>query len=290
MGQFNGLPQRVIDNLPTPKSISATTNATPIVLTTSTAHGLKTGDFFLVTGAQDPAANGVWEAGTITSTTVVLTGSVGTLVGGAQGSVINLSFGVTYPVPTDGEKPRAATFAPGYEALGDRTAYLMALLRRHFQLPPLDGEVQTRLMTGPAAKSDGFAAMFPFVAPPGGVYRIPLDNLPEGQVLKAVSVGISQVDPPVAHPNLPGSMPTLKVWRVSAFSKDQIGSTATDPSANVAAYDASHEFGVTGLTHTIAKASYAYHCEYTHESGSDAQDMRVFYVSAQCQVAEITPW
>jgi hypothetical protein len=52
-------------------SISSSTNATPIVITTSSAHGLVTGDYVMVQGhATNTNANGVWRVGTTpTSTT-----------------------------------------------------------------------------------------------------------------------------------------------------------------------------------------------------------------------------
>lgn len=51
-------------------NISSSTNATPIVITTASAHGLVTGDYVSISGhLTNTNANGVWRVGTTTSTT-----------------------------------------------------------------------------------------------------------------------------------------------------------------------------------------------------------------------------
>jgi hypothetical protein len=51
-------------------SISSSTNATPIVITTTTAHGLVTGDYVMVQGhSTNTNANGVWRVGTTPTST-----------------------------------------------------------------------------------------------------------------------------------------------------------------------------------------------------------------------------
>lgn len=62
----------------TTKTISAATNATPIVVTTSAAHGFVNGDRVYVSGAAgNTAANGSWVVDNKTSTTFELLGSAG---------------------------------------------------------------------------------------------------------------------------------------------------------------------------------------------------------------------
>lgn len=70
------------------RAIASSTNATPIAVTTSVAHGYSTGDRVSITGhLVNTAANGVWTI-TVTSTTAfTLTGSVGNGVGAATGTV-----------------------------------------------------------------------------------------------------------------------------------------------------------------------------------------------------------
>lgn len=78
------------------RQIASSTNATPIVVT-STAHGLTNGDIVSITGhATNTAANGVWQIGSVAANTFALldpiTGgnSVGNGVGGATGRAVCL--------------------------------------------------------------------------------------------------------------------------------------------------------------------------------------------------------
>ena len=75
-------------------NISSSTNATPIVITTASAHGLVTGDYVSVTGhTVNTNARGVWKVGTTpTATTFQIlqidgTNTTGNGVGGATGNV-----------------------------------------------------------------------------------------------------------------------------------------------------------------------------------------------------------
>ena len=75
-------------------NISSSTNATPIVITTSSAHGLVTGDYVVVTGHNtNTNARGVWKVGTTPSATqfqilqIDGTNTTGNGVGGATGNV-----------------------------------------------------------------------------------------------------------------------------------------------------------------------------------------------------------
>lgn len=69
-------------------SISSSTNATPIAVTTSSAHGYSTGDTVVITGhTTNTNANGTWTITSTGSTTFTLDGSTGNGVGGASGTV-----------------------------------------------------------------------------------------------------------------------------------------------------------------------------------------------------------
>jgi hypothetical protein len=77
--------------------ISSSTNATPIVVTTSVAHGFTTGDIVSITGhVTNTAANGIWAitaaSGSVFSLTdpILATNVVGNGVGGATGRAVNL--------------------------------------------------------------------------------------------------------------------------------------------------------------------------------------------------------
>lgn len=127
--QYNG----VADNAARPASvgIASTTNATPIVVTTSFAHGLTEGDQILVSGQlNNTAANGIWYAHVTGSTTVALlvpvshANSVGNGSSTAAGIVQNLSLTPTFAEPSDGDAASAASVNVALSALGDRTQWL----------------------------------------------------------------------------------------------------------------------------------------------------------------------
>lgn len=68
-------------------SIASSTNATPIAITTSAAHGYSTGDtVFICDHTTNTNANGTWEITVTSSTAFTLTGSTGNGVGGAAGT------------------------------------------------------------------------------------------------------------------------------------------------------------------------------------------------------------
>lgn len=133
---YTGQAARVAGNLPTSKTLSAATNATPIVVTTTTNHGLQTNEIITITGVTgNTAANGTFIVGSITPTTATLlvypTGANTTGSGaytGGPGTLQSLGFGTPFPRPRDGvDGERAATVGVPIEALGDFTAYLMMI-------------------------------------------------------------------------------------------------------------------------------------------------------------------
>jgi hypothetical protein len=147
---YEGQPANVENNLPAAVNISSTTNATPIVITTSTAHGLKPGDYFQVTGATEAALNNVHlMAGSVTSTTVVAlvapagTNTVGATGGGAVGTLLNLSYGSTVDILTDNDPPMAALWNVPYSVALDRLAWLMyrATVRSTAQVPATNSTI-----------------------------------------------------------------------------------------------------------------------------------------------------
>lgn len=98
----------------------------PTLITTSTSHGLTTGDFVDVSGVDgNTAANGIWKA-TVTSPTQISipVASNGTYAG-PNGVVSPLTIGATYAIPSDGDTRNAASVDVALEALGDRTAFLV---------------------------------------------------------------------------------------------------------------------------------------------------------------------
>ena len=64
--------------LPTNRTVTNATNASPIVVTTSSAHGLSNGQRIMIAGVTgNTAANGTWVIAGVTATTFQLTGSTG---------------------------------------------------------------------------------------------------------------------------------------------------------------------------------------------------------------------
>lgn len=100
----------------------------------------------------------------------------------------------------------------------------------------------------------------------GDVHMNPIGPIHLARKLTAVKVRISPV---TSHGSLPGSLPTLAVYRVDTFgTTHQIGAT-TDPSASVPAYETPHDIVVSGLSDVVATHSYFF--VLTAESGLGAQ-------------------
>lgn len=78
--------------LGTDVEIASSTNATPIVVTTTAAHGLSNGDSVTISNHEvNTNANGYWKVAGITSTTAQLVGSGGNGVGGNTGYMMDLT-------------------------------------------------------------------------------------------------------------------------------------------------------------------------------------------------------
>lgn len=123
--QYNGIPSNLSGLVPeTYVNISSSTNASPIVVTTSSAHGLETGDDTFIYGHRvNTNANGKWTVTVLSSTTFSLNGSTGNGVGAATGVSQSLALGPSFQIPADGDDFDAAAFDVPYEALGDRTTF-----------------------------------------------------------------------------------------------------------------------------------------------------------------------
>jgi len=116
--------------IPSRIAIASSTNASPIVVTTSVAHGLNTGDQCSIDGhATNTAANGLWAAIVVlTTTTFSLTGSTGNGIGGAAGHVQGGAPGATIQIPSDSDQPNAASVNVAFEALADKAAFIWGKL------------------------------------------------------------------------------------------------------------------------------------------------------------------
>lgn len=123
-----------IINLPVPAtalSILSSTNATPIVVTTSTVHGLQTGQVVMVNGhLLNTNANGLRLVTVLTTTTFSLQSVAGAsipttgVIGGATGTVQSLALpGIDMPQDAVTNIDAASVNVP-FEALADMTAWL----------------------------------------------------------------------------------------------------------------------------------------------------------------------
>lgn len=83
--------------------IDSTTNASPIKVKTTVNHGYGAGDRVEIEGADDPGAAGVWNITIVDADEFTLDGSVGTLVGGAVGTVSNFTILPSATIPSDGD-------------------------------------------------------------------------------------------------------------------------------------------------------------------------------------------
>lgn len=116
--------------------ITSSTNATPIIVTTASAHGLLEGDrVSIIKHATNTAANGAWYASVVTPTTIALyadwsagavaSPSVGNGVGGATGTAKYLGLMPRVTLPDDAsELTSVAPINVGLEDAKDTQAYL----------------------------------------------------------------------------------------------------------------------------------------------------------------------
>lgn len=124
---IRGLPNNIVSTLPAPTNISSSSNTTPVVITTGSAHGIAAGDGVLVAGHHNPL-NGVWIASAVTSTTVTLLGSTAVGGGGATGTIRSLAVGADFSAPADNDAEDAASVNLAFEALADRSCFALFLL------------------------------------------------------------------------------------------------------------------------------------------------------------------
>lgn len=138
---------------PTAVNISSSTNATPIEITTSAAHNLQTDALVSIDGhTTNTAANGFWRITVTASDKFTLNGSVGVGVGGATGDVVSMDLG-GFQIPEDAvDDIDANSVNVGFEALGDRSAFVWAgiwlsVKRKGLTLPDADKTITYRSNT-----------------------------------------------------------------------------------------------------------------------------------------------
>lgn len=126
----------------------------------------------------------------------------------------------------------------------------------------------------------------------------PLEGLPHGHVLTAVSLAVNPAD---GHTNEPAVLPSMVVFKVSsagaATALSILGGAYVWSGADPTAYNAGFTLAQTSLAHTINNASYTYWLRVVLESGSDSiTGMVLNSLSATCTIdhadggADISIW
>lgn len=134
---YGGLPGNIAN--PPVIAISQATNANPIVITTTGAHGLTTGDLVDIFGSANFGANCVNTPVTVSDATHFTIPINGTTFvnGGATGNVFPLGYTQNIAtIPADGDAHAMATFVPGYQAALDRSAFQRANTGNYKELAP----------------------------------------------------------------------------------------------------------------------------------------------------------
>ena len=94
-----------------------------------------------------------------------------------------------------------------------------------------------------------------------------LDALPNGATLNSVVVNVIGN----VTGGAPGTMPTLKAWKVHTQTGacTQLGATTTDVYVDEATFEASHVMSVAGLSEVVDRTAYDYLIEVTPASGAN---------------------
>ena len=95
-------------------------------------------------------------------------------------------------------------------------------------------------------------------------------RLPNGCTLSSVTFYVDPADH--TGTGLPATMPSFKLWKnaVATGTQTQIGTTATDTSANATIYSAVHAIAKSGLSEVIDNANYSYFMQFFCEAGANA--------------------
>jgi hypothetical protein len=155
---YNGLGANIA--APASVAVSDASNTTPIEITTSTAHGMLSGDYVDIAGVEgNTAANGVWQVAVLDATHFNLTGSVGNgafvAAGTPTAQCVTFSGNVGLN-PANGDALNASTWIPGMSCPQDRTSFLAKNLGAYKLVgvtpisATLDSNTQWSL-TGPSA-------------------------------------------------------------------------------------------------------------------------------------------
>lgn len=126
----------------------------------------------------------------------------------------------------------------------------------------------------------------------GGTIDFPLDAVIDGATLTAVRVRVTGTTT-AGFVSLPTTLPTVKVYKVDGSTgvMTQIGSTATDASANVGDFNGAHNVEVTGLSEVIDQSGgKRLFIKITGASGNYvADEFQIISIRAAFTVTALTP-
>lgn len=113
------------------RTITDASNTTPIEITTSVPHFFDTFDRVTISGVLgNTAANGTWRITKTNSTKFQLVGSAGSGAYTSGGTATDLSLTPQFTIPSDGDgPPKASDMAVAFEALADRTQFLVEAIQ-----------------------------------------------------------------------------------------------------------------------------------------------------------------
>lgn len=266
----------------TTRNINNASNATPIVITTSVAHGFYTGDRVRVAGvAGNTAANGDWTIVVTGSTTLQLVGSVGNGAYSAGSDTIEcLSLRPALTIPSDGQGPiKAADINPALQALEDKVQALDERTSPHTSTiwqPP----IALALGTDWSGASGG--AYLEKTANTSGTQLILLTSVPDGAILHTVEPVFRVA---TGHAGVPSSLPRVYVVRYSCadgdtFAASQLysgggfGETVMPTPADVAAYESGGDVqsfvATLDQNNTVDQTAFVYAVMFEPESGTNA--------------------
>jgi hypothetical protein len=220
----------IAGNITPPGSIGITgsTNASPIVINTTTPHGLTTGDKVDVTDhTVNTNANGVWTITRVDATHISLNGSTGNGVGAGTGAVQPLTYGSTFAIPSDGDVDNAASVNVALEALADRSAFVLANLSAYKLSQLFSRVVNDDTYASWESIATNGTLWLPITTVTWGILDILSTDFIDVQFDGTCNVSTSNVSLTLAYANtVPNGTPTFS--EVSGSGK-QIGSTTTLP-------------------------------------------------------------
>jgi hypothetical protein len=192
------------------------------------------------------------------------------------------TFTANVSVPEDGVDPRnVTTVEPAFQALADRTAHLRAQQYGRLWVfgPPAFLGADWNNNQGTNVSSNMFRSTAASAGGPG-LILMPVIRMPAAGTITGFGMNIDPVDN--SRPNPPATKPTIALHSWNQVAVRTIHSTATDPSATGAAYEAAHAVSVTGLSIALSQVT---HCQWylsiTNETGADSSaqlDLESFWV------------